>query len=106
MPPLAYAASQLEAEQLEAERVALALETYIQALQDPESGIPRHDCRHNFLYFRNVFSGADAADWFMDNMEGVHTVEAAQQIGQKFMDLGIILSIDVCAWGWGGGWGF
>lgn len=63
------------------------LNIYLQALQHPTGGIKTHDVRHNFQYHRGVFSGYDAAEWFMENMEGITTLEAAQSVGQKFVDL-------------------
>lgn len=47
-------------------------------------------------YYRNVFTGIEAAEWFMGNMQGVHTLDMAQNIGQKFLELNVFKSVNVC----------
>jgi len=69
------------------------LNAYIQVLRDPNSGIPTHNRRVEHRFLRNVFTGADAASWFLENMEDVTSPYLAQEIGQKFMELGIFLSV-------------
>ncbi len=73
---------------------ASSINVYLQALKHPTAGIRTHDVRHNFQYYRGVFSGLDAADWFMQNMEGVTTLPAAQSVGQKFVDLGVFANLN------------
>ena len=46
-----------------------ALRAYVAALTDPTSGIPLGTRRVRLTTYRNCFSGADGAKWFMDNME-------------------------------------
>ena len=45
--------------------------------------------------YRHTFTGQEAAEWFTQNMEGIETYEAAQAVGQKFLELGLIVSIKV-----------
>ena len=45
--------------------------------------------------YKHAFSGNDAAAWFMNNMHGVHSVDIAASVGQRFMDLGLIASVKV-----------
>ena len=73
----------------EQQRVIGTLDDYVRALSSPETGIP--------LYMHSshgpCFTGLDAADWFMENMEGVVTMEAAVKIGQKFLNLNVIAHV-------------
>lgn len=44
-------------------------------------------------YYRNVFSGMDAAKWFVENMEGVHDLSVATPVGQKFVNLSVFVAL-------------
>lgn len=66
-----------------------------QALRDPESGIATHDRRVDHHFVRGVFSGLDAVEWFVNNMQGVQTLGAAQAVGQKFLALGLLVPVAV-----------
>ena len=44
-------------------------------------------------FLRGVFTGRDAADWFMANMQDVSSADIAQSIGQKFLELGLIQDV-------------
>eukprot|EP00047_Mylnosiga_fluctuans_P022700 m.124605 g.124605 ORF g.124605 m.124605 type:complete len:1235 (-) comp9354_c0_seq1:147-3851(-) len=78
----------------EEEDVSAALEDYMQALRDPESGIATHDRRVDHQFVRGVFSGLDAVDWFMNNMQGVADLPTAQAVGQKFIALGLLTPVN------------
>lgn len=86
------------------------LDQYAKALMDPIRGIPVGRRRIRLTTYDNSFSGTDAGGWFMANMEGVLTSDAAQvwlqrldlflhlylwfkETGQKLMDLGLIVSV-------------
>ena len=67
-----------------------ALEQYASALQHPRTGIPLSSRRSRLTTYKMCFSGADAAGWFMANLEGTHSKEHAQAVGQQLLDLGVI----------------
>jgi ankyrin repeat protein len=67
----------------------LALQQYALALSHPVSGIPMQEGPNGLL----VFSGDGAALWFTTNMEGVNNFEAAQDVGQRLMDLGVFTGL-------------
>ncbi|EDQ88810.1 uncharacterized protein MONBRDRAFT_32632 [Monosiga brevicollis MX1] len=67
-----------------------ALDNYARQLMDPTTGIATSTKRIRLQAYRNVFTGADAAGWFMANMEGVATLKEAQEVGQQLIDVGII----------------
>lgn len=70
-----------------------ALEQYAAALQDPRSGIPLGTRRSRLTSYKMCFSGADAAGWFMANMEGITTASRAQVVGQQLLDLGVVTHV-------------
>jgi hypothetical protein len=49
--------------------------------------------RKGAQFFRGAFAGYDAAEWFMQHLEGVANMAAAQAVGQKFVDLGVFASL-------------
>jgi hypothetical protein len=57
------------------------LDDYARQLMDPTTGIALSTRRVRMHTYNNVFSGSDAAGWFMANMEGVYDLTAAQQVG-------------------------
>ena len=67
-----------------------ALSSYAAALQHPRTGIPLGTRRSRLTTYKLCFSGADAAGWFMANLEGTHTQEQATAVGQQLLDLGVI----------------
>ncbi|KAI6655252.1 Kinesin-like protein KIF3A [Oopsacas minuta] len=67
-----------------------SLITYVTALANPKTGIP---CKQ-FDNGLSVFSGSHAVKWFMDNMDGVGSVNAAADVGQKLMNLQVFISMD------------
>ncbi len=79
------------------EDISSALSDYLQALRDPSSGIKTHDRRVDHQYVRGVFSGRDAVEWFVSNMQGVQTLDAAQAVGEKFMTLGLLQPVSAIA---------
>eukprot|EP00730_Choanoeca_flexa_P003815 TRINITY_DN11513_c0_g1_i1.p1 TRINITY_DN11513_c0_g1~~TRINITY_DN11513_c0_g1_i1.p1 ORF type:complete len:1296 (+),score=285.48 TRINITY_DN11513_c0_g1_i1:64-3951(+) len=66
------------------------LDEYARQLMDPVSGIAVSTKRIRLQTYHNVFSGTDAAGWFMANMEGIADLAAAQMVGQQLIDVGII----------------
>ncbi|XP_062502159.1 uncharacterized protein LOC134179307 [Corticium candelabrum] len=72
----------------------LSSDDYIQmyklALSNPKTGITLQKKRINGRFRRNIFTGVDAAKWFMDNMDNILTVDAAASVGRKLVALGII----------------
>lgn len=76
------------------EQFNAVLESYLQALRDPETGVVTHDRRVDHQLVRGVFSGLDAADWFVGNMHGVTTLDEAQAVGQKFLALGLLTPVN------------
>ncbi|XP_062507660.1 uncharacterized protein LOC134184072 isoform X2 [Corticium candelabrum] len=66
-----------------------SLRQYALALSHPVSGIPTQ-ASHNDL---PVFSGDAAAQWFVANMEGVENFGAAQDVGQRLMDLEVFMGL-------------
>ena len=54
------------------------LDHYARALMDPVKGIPVGRRRVRLTTYNDCFTGTDACGWFMVNMEGITTVEAAQ----------------------------
>jgi hypothetical protein len=66
----------------------------LQALRDPDTGVVTHDRRVDHQLVRGVFSGLDAADWFVTNMHGVSTLDEAQAVGQKFLALGLLSPVN------------
>ena len=66
------------------------LDDYIRALRHPETGIPL--CVHGA--HGPCFTGNDAAIWFMQHMQGVSTIESAVNIGNRFIDLAVIASVE------------
>lgn len=71
----------------------VGLDTYLKALCHRSTGIQTHDARHNHQYYRKVFSGETASTWFVTNMEGVESDDLAQSVGQKFLQLKVIISL-------------
>eukprot|EP00051_Salpingoeca_urceolata_P014469 m.184198 g.184198 ORF g.184198 m.184198 type:complete len:1198 (-) comp18095_c0_seq2:232-3825(-) len=67
-----------------------ALKAYVRALTHPKTGIPLGTKRLRLSSYRNCFSGAEGVVWFMANMEGITNVQAAAQVGQSLIDLGVI----------------
>eukprot|EP00047_Mylnosiga_fluctuans_P023431 m.137765 g.137765 ORF g.137765 m.137765 type:complete len:1223 (-) comp9581_c0_seq3:2173-5841(-) len=72
---------------------AAALQAYVAALTHPETGIPLGSRRVRLTTYRNCFAGTDGARWFMDNMEGVTSLEHAEIVGNNLMDLGVIVTL-------------
>lgn len=72
---------------------AEALMEYSRALQDPRTGIPLSTKRVRLTTYRQCFTGAEAAGWFMANMEGIVSTEAARSVGQQLLDLGVIFHV-------------
>lgn len=70
-----------------------ALHAYSAMLQDPSAGIPLSNRRVRLTTYKNCFSGTDAAGWFMANMEGVETPDAALGVGNMLIDLGVIVHV-------------
>lgn len=68
-------------------------DVYLQALRHPQTGIPMHTARYNHQYYRNVFTGQDAASWFQSNLEGIDDLNQAEGIGQKFVNWGTIIPL-------------
>ena len=69
------------------------LRQYTRALQDPRNGIPLSNKRIRLTTYRQCFSGAEGAGWFMANMEGITSTEAAAKVGQQLLDLGVIVPV-------------
>lgn len=46
------------------------------------------------IYFSPIVAGTDAVTWFVENMEGIETMQKAQNVGQRLMGLGIIMEIE------------
>ena len=53
---------------------ASGLYVYITALRHPDTGIPTRNIRYKYKYYRDVFTGIAACQWFLRNMDGVDTV--------------------------------
>ncbi len=45
--------------------------------------------------FANSFTGADALEWLMVNLEGVDTEEIASNVANKLIDLGVFYNAQV-----------
>jgi kinesin family protein 3/17 len=67
------------------------LEPYIRAMKDEETGISLQDHRYNFLTVHDGFTGMEAATWFIENLDGVDSLEHAAKVGQRFLDLGVFV---------------
>lgn len=68
---------------------ASALSQYVLALAHPSTGIP---CQTLVSGIR-IFTGSAAVEWFMGNMVGVSTLQSAQGVGQRLMDLNVFTEI-------------
>ncbi|XP_065826853.1 kinesin-like protein KIF3A [Oscarella lobularis] len=58
-----------------------------------EEGIPTQDRTVRGVPLSRVFSGADAAAFFLDALEGVDNVDDALRVGSKLLIMGIIRSV-------------
>ena len=87
-------------------RVHEALQHYNQALADPLSGIPCQELQSGvriftgmsviiilFVHMYIMYIGSDAIQWFINNMEGVSSIESATRIGNRLIELGMISEI-------------
>ncbi|XP_064386094.1 uncharacterized protein LOC135334732 isoform X2 [Halichondria panicea] len=66
-----------------------ALRDYASALAHPTSGIPCQELHSGV----RIFTGSECVKWFLKNMVGVTTVQAAQDVGQRLMDLNVFMEI-------------
>eukprot|EP00056_Hartaetosiga_gracilis_P013197 m.216546 g.216546 ORF g.216546 m.216546 type:complete len:1488 (-) comp13806_c1_seq3:3847-8310(-) len=67
---------------------------YVVALRNSISGVPMKSMEVNGRIERNVFSGLALVTWFMDNVESIDELEDAVGLGQTFIDVGVIASLD------------
>jgi len=67
---------------------AAALKEYALALAHPTTGIP---CQE--VSGVRIFTGSTAVKWFVKNMEGVTSIQVAQSVGQRLMDLKVFTEI-------------
>eukprot|EP00118_Oscarella_pearsei_P004764 m.20793 g.20793 ORF g.20793 m.20793 type:complete len:1170 (+) comp28085_c0_seq1:96-3605(+) len=68
---------------------AESLTRYAMALSHPLTGIPVKIGPGR----EAAFTGFAAAKWFMSNMEGITSLDSAQDVGQRLMDLDVFASI-------------
>ena len=66
------------------------LDQYALQLMDPVTGIALSTKRLRFQTYHNVFSGADAAGWFMANMEGITDLQHAHQVRYCFSKITLL----------------
>jgi hypothetical protein len=66
-----------------------ALQEYMAALSHPRTGIPCQELMSGI----KIFTGSSAVHWFFQNMEGVSSIQNAQVVGQRLIDLGLFIEI-------------
>jgi hypothetical protein len=69
------------------------IQMYRLALTDPKTGIILQERKVDGRTCQKIFTGADAAQWFMEHIEGIATVDGAASIGHKLIALGIIQNV-------------
>lgn len=58
----------------------------IQAMLDPNVGIPIASFQFGLTFYENCFRGSDAAAWFMANLKDVKSIQHAQHLGQLCLE--------------------
>lgn len=79
----------------EEEVIEEPLDSVLEELRDPETGIPTRTVEFSGgETVSDVFSGLDALTWFIDNIDGLEDERDAQKLGQHLVNAGDLIRAD------------